>query len=209
MERSIVYYTDSKLDKDLDTAVRTQLLIAAGDIPIISVSQKPLNFGKNICVGEKPASYRSIYEQVLVGLEAAEGRIVNLCEHDVFYDSSHFEFIPLEPDGIYFNLNRYFWSRGLDIFRMAGGKRALSQAIAHRDILINNVKRHIYTSDVGPHMRCVLNRRKIKNWTSTYPNIDMVHDKNFTEKFRGKNGSGYYTVAGWGKTDEFSKMVGY
>ncbi len=90
--RVIVYYTDSKLDLALANAVRKQIKKASGDaIPIVSVSQEPLRFGQNIAVGEKPHEYRSMYEQLLVGLEAAPPEsIVYLCEHDVFYHPSPF-----------------------------------------------------------------------------------------------------------------------
>jgi len=84
--RVIVYYTDSKLDPGLAKAVRSQLKKVCGPIPIISVSQEPLKFGQNICVGEKPRSAQSMFEQMLVGLNAAPPEsIVYLCEHDIFY----------------------------------------------------------------------------------------------------------------------------
>ena len=97
--RVIVYYTDSQLDGQLAAQVRKQILKACGPIPIISVSQKPLKFGKSIVVGEKPRCQRSMFEQVLVGLQAAtEGSIIYLCEHDVFYHPSHFALLPKEGD---------------------------------------------------------------------------------------------------------------
>jgi len=54
--RVIIYYTDSKLDPRLANAVRKRIAKYIGPIPIISVSQEPLKFGQNICVGEKPGS---------------------------------------------------------------------------------------------------------------------------------------------------------
>jgi len=209
MERAIVYYTDSRLDKDLDVAVRAQLLKAAGDIPIISVSQKPLDFGKNICVGEKPASYRSIYEQILVGLEQTQASIINLCEHDVFYDKSHFEFIPTYTDRIYFNLNRYYWKRGFETFGFTFGRRAPSQAVADRELFYDSVKKHINHGEVGPHINV-----RLENWWSFYPNIDIRHDNNFSQgkvltTYLSGATTGPKSVPGWGTTDEFSKAVKY
>ena len=68
--KQIVYYTDSRLERELDERVRENILRVANGIPIISVSQKPLDFGTNICVGIKPRCYLSLYEQLLTGLEA-------------------------------------------------------------------------------------------------------------------------------------------
>ena len=48
MQKYVVYYTDNKLEESLDVAVRAQLESACGDIPIISVSQIPMDFGKNM-----------------------------------------------------------------------------------------------------------------------------------------------------------------
>ena len=113
--RVIVYYTDSKLEPKLATQVRKRLKKMVGPIPIISVSQDPLRFGKNIVVGDKPRCQQSMLEQILVGLQAApEGSIVYLCEHDIFYHPSHFALLPKEGDvkHAYFNTNRYHWRLG-------------------------------------------------------------------------------------------------
>ncbi|CAN8142616.1 hypothetical protein THIOSC15_490001 [uncultured Thiomicrorhabdus sp.] len=110
-KRTIVYYTDNRLEEELNTAVQKQILKASNygiDVPIISVSQKGINtenntqdykFGHNITVGYKPRCYLSLYEQLLEGLKAADDdSIIYLCEHDVFYHPSHFNFIPPRQD---------------------------------------------------------------------------------------------------------------
>jgi hypothetical protein len=217
MKRAVVYYTDSILEPDLDEAVRAQITKAANGIPIISVSQKPLDFGKNICVGEKPRCYRSLYEQLLLGVEEAEeGSIVYLCEHDVFYHPSYFEFVPPEREHVYFNYNRFYWSFGWGSFCMPAGRRALSQAVAYREVFIDNVTEHLIlagTGDAEPHMPGTGT-----NWFSKCPNIDIRHKRNFTgdqptppEGMEACLRKGYalYSVLGWGTADEFTKAVKY
>jgi glycosyltransferase involved in cell wall biosynthesis len=68
--RAILYYTDSQLDPSLAAAVRKNLKTVAGPIPIWSVSQEPLDFGTNICVGPLPRSAQSMYQQILTGARA-------------------------------------------------------------------------------------------------------------------------------------------
>ena len=117
MKKAIVYFTDSRLEEELDKAVRKQILEASRGIPIISVSQKPIDFGKNICVGFKPRCYLSLYEQLFIGIKAVpKGSVVYTCEHDVFYNHSHFEFMPPLKDRIYYNLNRFYWKRNEKFF---------------------------------------------------------------------------------------------
>ena len=40
---------------------------SAGDTPIISVSQKPMDLGNNICVGDVERSSQNGYMQLLIG----------------------------------------------------------------------------------------------------------------------------------------------
>ena len=130
MKKVIVYFTDSRLEEGLDEAVRKQILKAANGIPIISVTQKPIDFGHNICVGLRPRNYLNLYKQLLIGIQATKkNSIVFTCEHDVFYHPSHFEFTPPLNHNIYYNLERYYWTRNKDFYISTIGKRALIQGL--------------------------------------------------------------------------------
>lgn len=208
--RVIVYYTDSKLDPALAKPVRKQIQKACGPIPIISVSQKPLRFGKNICVGEKPRLYESMYEQVLVGLEAAPPEsIIYLCEHDVFYHPSHFAFIPKTKRHAFFNTNRYYYRQGVKSFLPAKGKRALSQCVAYREMLIAHFKARL--ANWTPRMAISWHTFK-----SARPNVDIRHGDNLTSdgdhKRRYYRGRGKDTIAnlgGWGGPKHFMSRTGW
>jgi hypothetical protein len=76
MDRTILYLTDNTLDEKIADLCKKQLLKEAGDIPIVSVSQKPMDFGKNICVGEIGRSWMSLYKQQLEGLKANKTKYV-------------------------------------------------------------------------------------------------------------------------------------
>lgn len=209
--KSIVYYTDSRLEKELDVAVRRQILKA--NVPIISVSQVPLDFGMNICVGRKPRSYISLYEQLLTGLEAAEkDSLIYLCEHDVFYHPTYFGYEPSDDYGIYFNLNRFFFKRGLDSFYPATGTRALSQAVANREILISHAKERLWKWKNG---KSSFMKGAFLTWTSKLPNVDIRHGGNFSAGNKDKGSylygckKGLGKIDGWGTVKQFQNIVGY
>ena len=210
MEKVIVYFTDSRLEERLDDAVRRQILKAADGIPVISVSQKPLDFGRNICVGIKPRCYLSIYEQLMEGVLAAlPNSVVYACEHDVFYHPSHFDFVPPKKSKIYCNLNRFYWTHNTDYFVKTVGKRALSQTVAYRDVFLDHAKQQVHARQNGMASPCV---GPFDNFISDFPNIDVRHGGNFSASwaFTGKkHESRTPVVKHWGTPRRFQDRVGY
>lgn len=210
MKKVIVYFTDSRLEEELDGAVRKQILKAANGIPIISVSQKPLDFGTNICVGIKPRCYLSLYEQLLTGIEATDkDSIIFTCEHDVFYHPSHFEFTPPRKEKIYYNLNRFYWTRNQEFFLSTVGKRALSQGVGHREVFLAHAKEQVTSRKIGAASPCL---GPFKNFESKYPNIDVRHGSNFSvfgefdESHRSRR---ILSVDHWGTPRRFQERVRY
>ena len=208
--RVILYYTDSQLEESLAGAVRKNLATAAGPIPIISVSQKPLQFGQNIVVGPKPRTAQSMYEQILTGAEQApEKSIVYLCEHDVFYHPSHFAKLPKDDRAFYFNQNRYYWWVGDTAFYKAGNhSKALSQAVVNREYLIEHVKARL--ANWSPNFKV---RRY--QWHSERPNVDVRHGQNLTgdgakkKRILAGDGEPVYNIGGWGGTSHFQTKAKY
>jgi len=107
IDRTILYLTDSELSEPLASTCRRSLQRAAGDIPIVSVSQKPLEFGTNVCVGEIGRSPRSLYTQVKEGLKAVKTKWTIMAEHDCIYSNEHMMFTP--PDDRFFWYNDNVW----------------------------------------------------------------------------------------------------
>lgn len=211
--RAIIYYTDHHLDEGLARACMKNLKKVAANIPIISVSQRPLNFGKNVCVGEKPRCNKSIYEQILVGLEAAkEGSVIYLCEHDVAYNSTHFVHVPEVKDRLDYNQNRYYWAPGQNEYLPARGKWPLSQLVAYREFLIEKVKESIAMENPTSEMyRCRTHR-----FNSEKPNIDIRHGMNFSkdgrwkkEYYAGKSNITIDNIGHWGSVRHFVKKLGW
>jgi len=211
--RTIIYYTDHHIDEQLARAMRKNLKKVAANIPIISVSQQPLNFGKNICVGVKPRSNISIYEQILAGLEAAEPQsVIYLCEHDVAYNPSHFVHVPEVKDRLDYNQNRYYWAPGQPDFLPARGQWALSHLVAYREFLIEKVKESLASEKPTTEMyHC-----RTSKYNSERPNVDIRHGMNFSRDGRWKKE--YYTgrskltvknIGHWGGVRHFTKAIGW
>ena len=107
MNITAIYYTGNAVPSEFGNQVRNVLSQALGSIPLISVSQAPLDFGKNICVGDIGRSHFNIYRQALRGALEASTKYIALCEDDILYTPEHFTHIP--PDD-YFSYNMSVWS---------------------------------------------------------------------------------------------------
>lgn len=110
---TILYYTANTIPDITAEKVRNNLLKTTNNqYPIISVSQKPINFGKNICVGEIGRSKYNCYKQILIGAENAKTKYVACAEDDVLYSPEHFLYRPKE--GVFaYELSMWFAQPGL------------------------------------------------------------------------------------------------
>lgn len=91
---TVIYYTSNREEEWFEQIIRDRIYKAAGDLPIISVSQKPIDFGKNICVGEVGISNQNAHRQFQIGCEAATTPYIHSAESDTLYPSEYFQFIP-------------------------------------------------------------------------------------------------------------------
>jgi hypothetical protein len=100
-DRTVIYYTSNKEDESFEAKIRAKLLESIGDLPLVSVSQKPLDFGTNICVGEVGYTYLNLFRQLLLGCEKATTPYIVTAESDCLYPKEYFELKPPRLDGIY------------------------------------------------------------------------------------------------------------
>ena len=102
-KKGIIFYTDNQLNLKIAHAV--QDAIRRVNLPIVSVSLKPMpHFGKNIYLPLK-RGYLTMFTQILTALEASDAQIIYFCEHDNIVHPSRFEFTPPKKDVWYYNLN--------------------------------------------------------------------------------------------------------
>lgn len=124
--KSVVYYTSNRENHEFEDKIRAIILQNCGGLPIISVSQKPINFGQNICIGDVGASTLNMFRQILIGAKEAKTDYVIFAEADFLYPESYFAFNP--PGGNFYrcdnvwlifknggNYYRKHWSNGAQI----------------------------------------------------------------------------------------------
>lgn len=198
MKKYIIYYTDNHIDESLRIAVAKQLVRAAGGIPIISVSQKPIELGLNILIEKIPRCDSSIFKQIVIGTDASDADIIYLAEHDVLYHPSHFEFTPGQEDMFYYNGNQ--WHLRASDGQASTWKRSRISGrgyiVAFRDLILEH-----YNSALEGRRHRVRKQR----FMSAFPNIDIRHGMNFSKAnaFRSRNRRNFILaneIPGWGKT---------
>lgn len=219
-KKGIVYYTDNKLRMKIARHVRGQ--IQGMELPVVSVSLKPLDLGKNIRLTLK-RGYLTMFKQILAGLEASTAEIVFFCEHDVLYHPSHFDFTPPKKDVFYYNEN--VWKLNFKTgHALHYDCKQTSGLCAYRELLLKHYRKRVklvekngYTQrmgfEPGTHNRKErVDDYKAESWKSKYPNVDIRHDNNLSptrwkkEQFRNqrytKDWKESDTIPGWGKGKE-------
>ena len=108
---TVVYYTSNKEKEIFEQKIRDRLLDTIGDLPLISVSQKPIDFGHNICVGDIGTSDENILKQLLIGCEMADTPLIATAEADCLYPPvGYFDFKPDDMQMIYRYTNLWILS---------------------------------------------------------------------------------------------------
>jgi len=142
LDITVIYYTSNNLEEKNPYFVKNtkrQLLKAIGDHPLISVSQKPMDFGQNICVGDIGRSHRNIYSQILTGCKASKTAYVAMAEDDILYSYNHFHtYVPRRNKFAYdmAKLSLFTWTKP-PLFSFRTKRLVVNQLIAPRQYLID------------------------------------------------------------------------
>ncbi len=209
MNKGIIYYTDNSLDEEFAKLFRQRLVNAAPNIPIVSVSQKPIDLGKNICVGDIGRSLHIMWKEMLTALLYSQADVVYIAEHDVLYDSSYFEFVPEDNNCFYYNKNVWL-VRSRDGRAMWKPSLCFSQCVCNRLLLLDNIMQRVKWCENGgvpplhqgayepgrirktrPDERKIFGINKDRKWRLEYfesvnPNVDVRHGKNLSGPRRFK-----------------------
>ena len=202
--KGLVYYSDCRADPQLLDLSRRQMRHASGDLPIVSVTLQPVDFGTNLVL-DRPRGIATMFRQILLGLEHLEADIAFLVEHDCLYHRSHFDFTPPRADVYYYN--EHTWKvdvvTGQALFYYT---KQTSGLCAHRDLLVEHYRRRLakmaeqaaefaargeavkhegFTRRMGFEPGCHPEPRGVDNyaaarWMSPVPNIDLRHADNLT-----------------------------
>jgi hypothetical protein len=139
-DATIVIYSANKIPEHWFKYWKEELLKVAGDYPIISVSHKPMDIGKNIVVGDIGCSAYNVYKQILIGAKEADTEYIICVEDDSLYGSDHFDFYRPKPDTFGYNMNKWsLFTWGPPIYSLKRRKTA-STLIAPRKLLIETLE---------------------------------------------------------------------
>lgn len=211
-----LYYSCNSHDLTLELAARNNLKAATNGHEIGCVSRERTDFGDWNIVVDREKSGTTMHYQILAGLERSTAQYVFLCESDVFYSPSHFDFTPPDDSVFYYNTNvwRIRYSDGHAV--RTDNLQQVSGICANRKLLLNHYRRRIEMIEANggkfdvkrmayePGTRGKFGDEKIANWESEFPNIDVTgHGDTLTtphfsvDSFRNKK-----YAQGWKETDE-------
>lgn len=206
----VVYISDVPEGMDGILKMCQDQLLKAFKGPIVSVTLKPIDFGKNIVVPFKREKL-SIFRQILVGLEALDTDYVFLCDHDCLYDPSHFDFIPPRDDIFYYDLN-WFRVRTSDGFAVHWDGKQSNLLVANRKLLIDEYRQRVETVEKNgwhhngyePGTRSLrrggFNDRASATYMAAKPSLDLRHGKNLTkDKWKKEDFRDPKYRVGWGE----------
>jgi len=199
MVKGIIYYTDNRIEDPINSMVQKYIL--ESELPIVSTSLKPINFGRNIVV-EGERGYPTMIKQIVTALEWSGSDYVFFCEHDVLYHKSHFDFTPPRDDMFYYNTNDWRWDYPNDRVIRYNGLSSLSQMCCNRKLALNHFRKRLEKIQEHPELFSsrepdtarkwgyepgTKKRRKggfsdeeSGRWSSDCPNVDIRHHGTFS-----------------------------
>lgn len=211
-----LYYTCNSHDLTLELAARNNLRRSTNGHEVGCVALQRTDFGDWSIVIDREKSGGTMHYQILAGLERSTADYVFLCESDVFYHRSHFEFIPPDPEVFYYNTNvwRVRYQDGHAV--RTANLQQVSGICASRQLLLDHYRRRVELIEANggvfnvkrmayePGTRGKFGDERVENWQSPYPNIDITgHGNTLTvphfsiDSFRNKK-----YAEGWEETDE-------
>lgn len=116
MNTTVIYYTSNQENESFENKIRENLLKNCDGLPIISVSRKPIDLGKNICVGEQKVCYSNSFRQILIGLREAKTKFCIAAESDTLYPPEYFQFTPPTDDQVFRYTNLFVYFDGYNRF---------------------------------------------------------------------------------------------
>jgi len=156
---TVIYYTSNKEDPGFEGRIQENLLKVRGGLPIISVSQKPIDLGKNICVGDVGHTYFNEYRQILIGAKAAKTLYVIFAESDFLYPQCYFSF---EPKGANIYRYRNIWIVHKDpkIYAYRRKIHSIGAQICKREYLIKILEKNLEGKPEWSDKEVVIRDRK-------------------------------------------------
>jgi hypothetical protein len=211
MNSTVIYYTSNREKPEFEARIRAKLVETILDTPLISVSHKPINFGKNICVGEHEPCDHNLYRQIQIGCEAAHTPFVTVAEADCLYPPEYFKFIPPKTDKFYRYDNLYILYKKYDYyFQKTTSECAI---VVDRNLYIQYItellKDKSYWKEPGdPPLRNIFQPNSWETFTGQYPVINIKTGQSMRRYTRTiSDRSDLDTLPYWGSVSDLKRTL--
>lgn len=196
---TIIYYSSNREKPEFEKRVQENILKVCGGLPIISVSQKTMAFGKNICVGDIGVSGFNMFRQVQIACKEAKTKFVISAEADCLYPPDYFQFIPERDDRCYRNANLYVMGDQRDYFWKKGDINNSRSGATHAQI----VGRKFYLKKLGelfegaPRWSVKEKNFPKERWhfQDIFSRVRLYETKNPVVQIKTHRGMRYYTTS--------------
>lgn len=219
---TVLYITASEMPQGWMEYQLKHLINAIGQTPVVSASRQPMDFGFNILDKAAQKSYWNIYHQMLRASLIAETPFVAMVEDDTLYSREHFTQFRPKKDEVSYNRSRwslFVWDK--EPFYCLRQRVSNCSLIAPRDLLIQALKEredkypdgHDYVGEVGRAIvenRLKVTRRKMVEWYSTVPVIQLNHpdgiDEGQQRRWKKHAQIKAYDIPYWGTAAEIVRI---
>jgi len=223
---TVIFYTANSLHEPFAGLVRDNLLKVIGDYPLISVSQKPMDFGKNINLGDIGRSHLNIYRQILIGCKEATTKYVGMAEDDMFYSPGHFKDYRPREGRFAYDMNKWGIFTWIEPAMYSYRHRKIvNSLIAERQMLIDAMEERFkrydeliaagkteeqiikYWGDPGRYEDYLgVTIRPLEEFTTSISNVVFSHEEAFGYESRGKRKKlgdpRAFDIPYWGKAED-------
>jgi hypothetical protein len=183
---TVVYYTANREEPGFEARIRRSIAHAARGLPVVSVSQKPIDFGTNICVGDVGLSGVNAWRQFQIGVQAAKTKYVCPVEADTLYPREYFEFAPPRDDTFYLApLYVCFCQRGYGKYFALKPRGSESAMVVNRELVLSRLEAMYKDLPTwGPHIDglWLLDKQRREFFQMETPVVTFKTDRNMHKK---------------------------
>lgn len=217
---TVCYYSCNREDPAFEARIQHTLLDTIGDMPVISVTHKPIDFGHNICVGDVGVSAHNAWRQLQIGALHAKTRFVCPGEADLLFPPEFFHFRPPRDDTFYLAMPLWVLNAQRGKAHQYSLKPRGSEAamIVNRDLLIQRLGQILDPTSQwsaqdadGDKLPFPLDRRVVKReyFTLSQPIVTIKTDENIHRKTPHDVESRTRSIPYWGDSGKLlSAYVG-
>lgn len=216
---TIIYYSSNREKPEFERRIQETLLESSRDIPVVSVTQKPMDFGTNICVGDVGVSGQNIFRQMYIAAMAATTRFVCPTEADYLYPPELYDFVPPRDDVFYTGAPLWvlFAQRGYKKMYCKKPRGSEAFMIANRELLVHRLSQMLEGVDQwgpldvdGVNLPWLMHRKFTTREQIVFdiPAVTFKTDGNIHKKTPHDPASRTQTLTHWGDAHQLLRRYG-